>query len=101
MMELATIGVSILTAVGRASVGWFKNSIKDGKIDFPEFQELAKTILVVVITSILVSIAAKPLSPENSDMIGLVAGLIMNEFWNTVFPKMKTWFSNTFQAKKA
>ena len=32
-------------ALGRALLGWFENSVKDGVIDFPEWRKLLTTVV--------------------------------------------------------
>ena len=61
----------------RAVAGWLENALEDGKIDFPEWKKLVKTVLRLGVPGIALYYGLN-LTPEVAASIPLVADYLLN-----------------------
>ena len=72
-------------AVGffRAFVGWFKNSVEDGKIQDVEWKKLAETFAIFLTIGIVAMLAGSTVVEDTTiQLIGVGAAFLINELWN-------------------
>lgn len=91
-MDLNILFLALKVAFARAGVGWFKNSIADGKITAIELKELAISVLVMTVSIVAIDYG---FSVDN-DLISAFVGLGVNE----LIKGARTWYEN-YQKKKA